>query len=131
VTSPAATLDVEGNASDALGAPQRHWSSAFDADSKPIVNTLQGVFPVLNTKDDGYAGTAPVGCYKPNGYELYDMIGNVWEWTNDWYRPGQQREAVVTPTGPDLVTIRIAPGLTASRVIKGGSHLCASNHCLR
>jgi formylglycine-generating enzyme required for sulfatase activity len=108
------------------------WSSAFDADGKPIANTWQGIFPVLNTNEDGHAGIAPVGCFKPNGYGLYDMIGNVWELTSDWYRPGHPREAAtVNPTGPDLASIRAAAGQPASRVIKGGSYLCASNYCAR
>ena len=107
------------------------WSSAFDAEGKPIANTWQGIFPVLDTKEDGYAGTAPVGCFKPNGYGLYDMIGNVWEWTSDWYQRGHSREAAANPTGPDLASIRVAPGQAASRVIKGGSHLCAANYCSR
>jgi sulfatase modifying factor 1 len=106
------------------------WSSAFDADGKPIANTWQGIFPVLNTKEDGYAGTAPVGCFKPNGYGLYDMIGNVWELTSDWYRAGHSREAAANPTGPELVSLRVAAGQSA-RVIKGGSHLCSSNYCSR
>jgi formylglycine-generating enzyme len=86
---------------------------------------------VLDTKDDGYAGSAPVGCFKPNGYGLYDMIGNVWEWSSDWYRPGHSREAADNPAGPDLAAIRVAAGQSASRVIKGGSYLCGSNYCSR
>jgi sulfatase modifying factor 1 len=82
------------------------WSSAFDAEGKPIANTWQGVFPVYNTNEDGYAGTAPVGCFKPNGYSLYDMIGNVWEWTSDWYRPGHPREKAINPTGLNCRTWR-------------------------
>jgi sulfatase modifying factor 1 len=98
------------------------WSSAFDADGKPIASTWQGVFPVLNTADDGYVGIAPVGCFNPNGYGLYVMIGNAWECTSDWYRAGHLREPAVNSTGPDLINVRVAPGQSASRVIKGGSY---------
>jgi sulfatase modifying factor 1 len=107
------------------------WSSAFDAEGKPIANTWQGVFPVYNTNEDGYAGTAPVGCFKPNGYGLYDTIGNVWEWTSDWYRPGHPRAAAVNPGGPELQDLALTAGQSPSRVIKGGSFLCASNYCSR
>jgi len=107
------------------------WSSAFDAEGKPIANTWQGIFPVYNTNEDGYPGTAPVGCFKPNGYGLYDMIGNVWEWTSDWYRPSHPRGKAVNPSGPELQDLALTGGQSPSRVIKGGSFLCASNYCAR
>jgi formylglycine-generating enzyme required for sulfatase activity len=107
------------------------WSSAFDADGKPTANSWQGIFPVINTKEDGYVGTSPVGCFKPNGYGLYDMIGNVWEWTNDWFRPGHPREPAEDPAGPSFTALHIASGNSPARVIKGGSHLCAPNYCAR
>lgn len=97
---------------------------------KPLANTWQGVFPVLNTGEDGFIGTAPVGCFKANAYGLYDMIGNVWEWTSDWYRRGHARDSVVNPQGP-AGPVRLEPGHTPRKVIKGGSFLCASNYCAR
>ena len=107
------------------------WSYAYDQDGKPIANTWQGIFPVYNSEQDGYAGTAPVGCFPPNGYGLYDMIGNVWEWTSDWYVPGHRREAALNPDGPTLLDVRVAAVQSPSKVIKGGSYLCASNYCSR
>ena len=112
-------------------AGEQDWMSAFGADGKPIANTWQGVFPVYNTAEDGYAEVAPAGCFKPNGYGLYDMIGNVWEWTSDWYRPGHSRDAADNPAGPGLTDLRLTAGALPSRVIKGGSYLCSSNYCAR
>lgn len=107
------------------------WMSAFAPDGTPIANTWQGIFPVYNTAEDGYAGTAPVGCFPGNGFGLHDMIGNVWEWTSDWYRPGHARDAADNPTGPGLLDIRLVQGEMPKKVIKGGSYLCSSNYCAR
>ena len=113
------------------GPDEPDWTAAFEKDGKPIANTWQGVFPVYNSGEDGYVGTAPAGCFKPNGYGLFDMIGNVWEWTSDWYRPGHERDAADNPTGPDLVALHLSTGEVASKVIKGGSYLCSANYCAR
>jgi len=107
------------------------WGSAYEPDGKPRANSWQGVFPVLNTDDDGYVGTAPTGCFDPNGYGLYDMIGNAWEWTTDWYLDGHSPDEALDPTGPNLLEIGLASGQVPTRVIKGGSFLCAPNYCAR
>jgi len=97
-------------------------------------NTWQGVFPAVDTGDDGYkASPAPVACYPANGFGLYDMAGNVWEWTRDWYRPGHA-EGGKDPGGPS-VDLAFDPADPASRqpkhVIKGGSFLCSDDFCYR
>jgi formylglycine-generating enzyme required for sulfatase activity len=95
-------------------------------------NSWQGVFPLANEERDGFYGTAPVGCFRPNANGLYDMTGNVWEVTSDFYRPGHDPEARDAPRGPSETDAYdpLNPGLV-TRVMKGGSHLCAPNYCQR
>jgi formylglycine-generating enzyme required for sulfatase activity len=88
-------------------------------------NTWQGLFPVVNSGEDGFVGLAPVGCYAPNALGLFDMIGNAWELTADAYAPFHpDPTAVKTPT-------KMAASAPGQRVIKGGSFLCAPNYCMR
>ncbi len=94
-----------------------------DHDQPKGANTWQGIFPVLNSGADGYVGLAPAGCYAANAYGLYDMLGNVWELTNDIYRPRHGE----TPA-PDAMPMM---GETRRYVIKGGSFLCAPNYYMR
>ena len=110
---------------------QWEYAALAGAKSTPLhagepANTWQGIFPLRNTKQDGYTATAPVGCYPPNGYGLYDMIGNVWEWVSDWYYPGHRFSAAGYEQGYDPRQ----PGVPV-KVIKGGSYLCAQNYCMR
>lgn len=121
-----------------LAGAEYAWGSEFAPDGRMMANTWQGEFPLHNLLTDGYEWTAPVGSYSPNGYGLYDMIGNVWEWTSDWYQEhhhaegaccdshnprGGAREQSYDPRIPDVRIPR--------KVMKGGSYLCAPNYCRR
>ncbi len=107
------------------------WGSEYSPEGRAKANSWQGIFPVLNSGEDGYDGLAPVGCFDPNGYGLEDMIGNAWEWTSDWYLEEHSREAAVNPAGPGIFDINPTNGQSPRRVIKGGSFLCAANYCAR
>jgi sulfatase modifying factor 1 len=123
-----------------LDGAEYAWGDEFTPGGKFMANTWHGEFPRENLELDGYDRTSPVKAFPPNGYGLHDMIGNVWEWTNDWFaqkhRPDAQKACCIPenprggradesfdPTQPKIKIPR--------KVIKGGSHLCAPNYCRR
>jgi formylglycine-generating enzyme required for sulfatase activity len=108
------------------------WGDGYDPVAGWKANSWQGSFPRQDEGLDGYHGTAPVGCFAPNDYGLFDMAGNVWEWTADWYAPGFAPGAATDPRGPGMIqAAAAAPDRLPRRVIKGGSWLCAPNFCAR
>jgi formylglycine-generating enzyme required for sulfatase activity len=108
------------------------WGDRFTPEGRAMANTWQGPFPIANTGEDGYVGTSPVGCFPANGYGLYDMAGNVWQWTTTWYAAGHTSRIEFNPTGPEVgLALNPTRSQEPAKVIKGGSHLCAANLCMR
>ena len=116
------------------------WGDEFTPDGCQMANTWQGAFPFQNKREDGYERTSPVNAFPPNGYGVHDMIGNVWEWTSDWYtpkHPADAPKACCIPENPrggreaDSYDPRQPQIVIPRKVLKGGSHLCAPNYCRR
>jgi formylglycine-generating enzyme required for sulfatase activity len=115
------------------------WGDELAPNGRMLANYWQGQFPLQNLALDGYERTAPVGSFPPNGYGLYDMIGNVWEWTVDWYTSRHQPSSCCSgitrnPAGGvwEESIDPNAPGLALPRkVLKGGSFACSENYCQR
>jgi formylglycine-generating enzyme required for sulfatase activity len=113
------------------------WGDEFAPKDRMMANTWQGEFPWQNLMLDKYEGTSPVKSFPPNGYGLFDMAGNVWEWTSDFFRGGQAGQtahACCAPRNPRVTEPEVVgelPSAIPRRVTKGGSHLCAPNYCHR
>ncbi len=112
------------------------WGNKLKLNNRYMANTFQGDFPRSNTADDGYAATSPVKAFPANGFGLYGVSGNVWEWTSDWYRfdeyvrRAMSDKPVINPKGPTMSYDPTEPGIP-KRVQKGGSFLCTDQYCAR
>jgi sulfatase modifying factor 1 len=128
------------------GASEFAWGNELYPGGRAMANTWQGEFPHENLLMDGFEGTSPVGSFSPNGYGLLDLIGNVWEWTSDWYVASHTEAAADKPCCLPANSLRVNPRgpreessfdpcqpsvRIPRKVLKGGSHLCAPNYCRR
>jgi formylglycine-generating enzyme required for sulfatase activity len=138
VTGHKTYAEIPPNPMDYAGAlPEMLYAAPGGAH---MANTWQGEFPRRNLNADGYERTSPVKAFAPNGYGLYDMIGNVWEWTSDWWSTKHEADApkaCCIPENPrggrerDSYDPRLPNIKIPRKVLKGGSHLCATNYCRR
>jgi formylglycine-generating enzyme required for sulfatase activity len=130
-------VEWEFAARGGLEGAEYAWGDELTPGGKPMANTWQGEFPIENLRHDGYETTTPVGSFPANGWGLHDMIGNVWEWTTDWYATAQQarRGASACCSGDQAARERSFDPCVAlpipRKVMKGGSFLCAPNYCRR
>ncbi len=131
-----AEAEWERAARGGLDGKRFDWGDDPPSDTNIRANIWQGKFPYLNTKKDGYERTSPVKAFPPNGYGLYDMAGNVWQWCGDWYREDLYRQRAGSdvvannPLGPEKSFDHNQP-FSPLRAQRGGSFLCSDEYCTR
>jgi formylglycine-generating enzyme len=123
--------ELEWAARGGLVGARYAWGDEAQPAGRLMANIWQGSFPYLNTGAEGWVGTSPVGTFPANGYGLYDLIGNVWEWTSDYWLPRHEVPGSSWVESGARANLMSETPAVSRRVLKGGSHLCAPEYCLR